>query len=321
VDEVWPIAGIKWRTPYGRTITDVHGYGPLTTWDGLVKSSNILMCMLGGRMGNARLHQALADFGFGRPTGIELPGEDPGRVNPLRQWNKFSTESVSQGYELMVTPVQLARAFCAYGNGGKLVRTTLVRGTLDPDAGAAARNSPQAVSMLPAVLDAGTAADVRRVLSDVPVRGTAARARSPVWNVFGKTGTAHVSQGKGGYSDSKYTSSFLCGAPVENPQVVAAFVIHEPDKSLAHYGGTVSAPGAVKMLERILAYQQVPPSPELQPPPAGIAAKLVNFDARCTGRRTRWSRRPTRTTEPREKTRPRRGTKGRAARRRETGEP
>ena len=280
VDEVWPIAGIKWRTSYGRTITDVHGYGPLTTWDGLVKSSNILSCMVGGRMGNPRLHQALTEFGFGRATGIELPGEDPGRVNPLKQWTKFSTESVSQGYELMVTPVQLARAFCAYANGGKLVKPSVIRGTLDPEAGVNERNSPLALSMLPAVLDAGTAGDVRRVLSDVPVRGTASRARSPVWNVFGKTGTAHVSQGRGGYSDSKYTSSFLCGAPVENPQVVAAFIIHEPDKSLAHYGGTVSAPGAVKMIERVLAYQQVPPSPELQPPPPHIAAKLVNFDAK-----------------------------------------
>jgi cell division protein FtsI/penicillin-binding protein 2 len=229
-------------------------------------------------MGNARLHQALTEFGFGRATGIELPGEDPGRVNPLRQWTKYSTESVSQGYELMVTPVQLARGFCAYANGGKLVQPTVIRGTLDPEAGANSRNSPKTLSMLPAVLDVGTAADVRRVLCDVAVRGTARGARSPVWNVFGKTGTAHVSQGRGGYSDSKYTSSFLCGAPAENPQVVAAFIIHEPDKSLAHYGGTVSAPGAVKMIERILAYQQVPPSPELQPPPAGIAAKLVNFD-------------------------------------------
>lgn len=278
VDEVWPIAGIRYRTPYGRTITDVHGYGPMTTWDGLVKSSNILMAMLAERMGNRKLHTALTSFGFGQTSGIELPGEDPGRVNALRAWTKYSTESVAQGYELMVTPVQLARGFAVYANGGRLVKPTVIRGTLDPVGQVVSRNPLQDLKLMPEVVDPMTASDVKRVLSDVLVRGTGSRARSPIWNVFGKTGTAHVSQGKKGYSDSKYTSSFLCAAPVENPAIVVAFIIHEPDKSLAHFGGTVSAPGAVKMVERVLAYQQIPPSPELQPPPALVQPKLVNFD-------------------------------------------
>jgi len=278
VDEVWPIKGLKYRTPYGRTITDVYGYGPLTTWDGLVKSSNILMSMLGERMGNRKLHTALTEFGFGSATGVELPGEDPGRVLPLKHWTKYSTESVAQGYELMVTPLQLARAFAVYANGGKLVKPTIIRGTLNPAGQVVSRQELASLRMMPEVLSPLTAAEMKRVLTDVPVRGTASRARSPIWNVFGKTGTAHISQGKKGYSDSKYTSSFLCGAPAESPQVVVAFIIHEPDKSLAHFGGTVSAPGAVKMIERILAYQQIPPSPELQPPPAHIQPKLVNFD-------------------------------------------
>ncbi|HEX8910834.1 MAG TPA: penicillin-binding protein 2 [Humisphaera sp.] len=277
-DEVWPINGIKWKTPYGRTITDVHAYGPITTWDGLVKSSNICMSMLGERMGNPRLYEALTKFGFGRPSGIELPGEDGGRVNPLPQWTKYSTESVSQGYELMVTPVQLARAFSVYANGGRLVQPTIVRGTLDPDGRVVSRTPVKPLGEMPQVVDAKSALQVRQILSDVPVRGTAAKARSATWNVFGKTGTAHVSNGKKGYSDSKYTSSFICGAPAEDPKVVIAFIIHEPDKSLAHYGGTVSAPGAVKLVDRILSYQQAPASPELQPPPPAIAAKLVNFD-------------------------------------------
>lgn len=278
VEEVWKIPGISYKTPYGRTITDVHGYGPLTTWDGLVKSSNILMSMLGERMGNTKLHRALTGFGFGRTTGIELPGEDPGRVNPLKQWSHFSTESVSQGYELMVTPVQLARAFSAYANGGHLPPATLIRGTCAPDGSVISRNKPQPLASMPQVIDPVTAQQIRRVLADVPVRGTAAGTRSETWNVFGKTGTAHISQGKGGYSTSKFTSSFIGGAPFENPQVVVAFIIHEPDKAVAHYGGKVAAPGAVKLLEQTLSYLQVPPSPELQPPPASVAAHLVNFD-------------------------------------------
>ena len=250
----------------------------MTTWDGLVKSSNILMSMLGERMGNPKLYEALSGWGFGRPTGIELPGEDGGRVKPLRQWTKYSTESVSQGYEVMVTPLQLCRGFAAYANGGRLVQPTIVKGTLDADGNLVPNRPPAEADAMPAVLDPVTALEVRRVLCDVVVRGTATKARSDTWNVFGKTGTAHISLGRGGYSADKYTSSFICGAPAEDPRLVAAFIVHEPDKDIAHYGGAVAGPGAVKMLERSLAYLQVPPSPELKPPPEGIAKSLYQFN-------------------------------------------
>ena len=124
---------MHYKTPYGRTISDVHGYGPLATWDVLVKSSNIGMSMLAERMGNPPLYQALAGWGFGRPTGIELPGEDPGRLNPLRQWNKYSTESVAQGYEIMVTPLQLCRGVLRLRQRRPTRQPTIVRGTLDGD--------------------------------------------------------------------------------------------------------------------------------------------------------------------------------------------
>src|SRR5205085_11419871 len=89
VEEVFPLHGPKYVVTYGthhRTITDVHGYDKLAFWDVLVKSSNIGMCMLGERLGNPRLFKAISSFGFGKKTGVELPGEDPGRVNPLKKW-------------------------------------------------------------------------------------------------------------------------------------------------------------------------------------------------------------------------------------------
>src|SRR5688572_9004232 len=216
VNEVFPIKGPVWFTPYGRRITDVHPYPQLALWDVLVKSSNIGMSMLGGRMGNSKLHKALTNFGFGRPTGIELPGEDPGLVNPLKKWNKFSTESVSQGYELMVTPIQLARAFSAYANGGRLVTPRIVKGVLDADGGVVARTPKTDLEMLPQAIDPVTAAQVKRILCDTVIRGTAQRGRSKTWNIFGKTGTAHISQGRSGYDQSSYHSSFIGGAPAEN---------------------------------------------------------------------------------------------------------
>jgi cell division protein FtsI/penicillin-binding protein 2 len=272
------VDGLLYKTPYGRSIRDVHGYSNLTTWDGLVKSSNIVMSMLAERMGNPKLFKALSGWGFGRPTGVELPGEDGGRLYPLRQWTKYSTESVAQGYEIMVTPVQLARAFCAYGNGGRLVTPTLVKGVLDPDGRVIAKRKPIDLQLMPEVLDPMTAAEVKRILCDVVVRGTGKPGRSDTWNIFGKTGTAHISQGKHGYNNSAYTSSFLAGAPAEDPRIVVAFIIHEPDKSIAHYGGTVSAPGAKRLIERVLTYMQVQPSPDLPLPPAHIAAKLWDFN-------------------------------------------
>lgn len=107
--EVWPVpTGKHYRAPDGRHVSDVENLGPIPTWDGLVKSSNILMSMLGERLGNARLYAAITRFGFGHATGIQLPGESNGVVHPLKKWTNFSTESVSQGYEVMVTPIQLA---------------------------------------------------------------------------------------------------------------------------------------------------------------------------------------------------------------------
>lgn len=278
VSEVFPVHGPHYVTPYGRKVTDVHGYDQLAFWDVLVKSSNIGMCMLGERMGNAKLYNAMRSFGFGHTTGIELPGEDPGRVNPLAKWTKYSTESVSQGYEVMVTPLQLCRAFCAYGNGGHLVAPRLIKGTLTPDGQIASRTETTSLQLMPSVLDPTTAMEVRRVLCDVVVRGTATKARSKTWNIFGKTGTAHISTGKGGYSDSKFTSSFMCGAPFEDPRIIVTMIIHEPDKAIAHYGGSVAGPGASKLIERALAYLQVRPSPDLPLPSPAVAAVLYGYN-------------------------------------------
>ncbi len=278
VSEVFPVHGPHYVTSYGRKVTDVHGYDQLAFWDVLVKSSNIGMCMLGERMGNQKLYNAMRSFGFGHTTGIELPGEDPGRVNPLAKWTKYSTESVSQGYEVMVTPLQLCRAFCAYGNGGHLVSPRIVKGTLTPDGQIASRTQTTSLQLMPSVLDPTTALEVRRVLCDVVVRGTATKARSKTWNIFGKTGTAHISTGKGGYSDSKFTSSFMAGAPFEDPKLVVTMIIHEPDKAIAHYGGAVAAPGATKLIERSLAYLQVRSSPDLPVPSPAVAAVLYGYN-------------------------------------------
>ena len=150
----------------------------------------------------------------------------------------------------------------------------------------------QTLEMMPEAIDNVTAATVKRILCDVPIRGTAANAtnqpinqvRSSIWNIFGKTGTAHISQGKSGYSADKYTSSFMGAAPAENPRLVIVMVVHEPDAEYAtahgmsHYGGAVAAPGAARVLERSLSYLEVPQSPDLPIPPPQIANVLYEFN-------------------------------------------
>ena len=299
-DEVFHTGGKVWHTSYGRKIEDVHGYDKLALWDVLVKSSNIGMSMLGARMGNGRLHQALEGFHFGSRTGVELPGENGGLLNRLSKWTRFSTESISQGYELMVTPLQLARGFCAYANGGRLIIPRVIKGVLDANGQMVAKYEAEDISRMPEVLDPVTSASMRRIMCDTLVRGTAKGARSNLWNIFGKTGTAHISlKGQRGYSDDKYTSSFLGGAPYENPRLVIAFVVHEPDKQkavsegLSYYGGAVAAPGAAKVLERSLAYLQVPASPDLPLPPPNIANVLYDFSPKVYQRKVQTAAVPT----------------------------
>ena len=277
-EEMFHLGGKTYLTSYGRRISDVHGYDDLCLWDVLVKSSNIGMSMLGERLGNTRLHKALASWDYGVPTGIELPGENGGKLFPMAKWDHTSTESVSQGYWIMVTPLQICRAFCGYANGGYLVTPHLIKGTIDTEGNTVDAYAKIPVEKLPRVVDAESAAQVRRILCDVPIRGTAAngKVRSLEWNIFGKTGTAHISEGKKGYSLTRFNSSFIAGAPAENPRLVIAYIIHDPSKE-AHYGGDVAGPGASQVLQRSLAYLQVPRSPDLPMPPDSVIGVLKDF--------------------------------------------
>lgn len=281
VGEVFNTNDGRYRTPYGRMIEDVHAYDHLTVWDILVKSSNIGMSHIGERMGNPKLHASLTQFGFGKPTGIELPGENGGLVRGTEKWSKLSADSLVMGYELMVTPLQLAQATSAIANGGMLVKPTVVRGLVDEKGDVTALRSAGTVSQR--ALSEETSAEIRRVLADVMVRGTGTRARSDTYNVFGKTGTAHLTEkGKRGYSPNQYTSSFVGGAPLEHPRLVVAFVIHRAEKKGRQYfGGTTAAPGASMVLERSLKYLDTQASPRLELPPNAIIGRLHNYNERA----------------------------------------
>jgi len=174
VNEVFPIHGMNYKSPLRpKLVTDVHGYENLCLWDVLVKSSNIGMTMLGEHLGKDNTYRALKSWHLGETTGIELPGEDPGLLRPASKWSNSDLVSAVQGYSLMVTPLQLTRNMCAYANGGRLVQPRIIKGILDDDGSVVARYAQPQLKDLPEAVDPVSAAQIRRILADVPVRGTA----------------------------------------------------------------------------------------------------------------------------------------------------
>jgi cell division protein FtsI/penicillin-binding protein 2 len=243
-----------------RVLHDHHCYGTLSVVDVLVKSSNIGMAKIGQRMGNARLYQGAVAFGFGGPTAIELPGELPGRVRPLKKWNSYSTGSVPMGQEIAATPLQIVAAYGALANGGTLKSPRLVvREAADPASAGSGIVSP--------VVDQQVADWVRReALAAVVSRGTGKRAAISGYEIFGKTGTAQkLDPQTGRYSRELHVSSFVCGAPVDDPKVLVMISVDEPSVSLngEHFGGSVAAPAAGELLHHALTRLKVAPDEKL----------------------------------------------------------
>ena len=242
-----------------------HCYGDLTFEMILIKSSNIGMAKLGSRLGNRRLYDALAAFGFGRETGIWFPGEREGLVYPLARWTKYSTTRVPFGQEFAATPLQLVTAFTALANGGRMLRPKLLRGVLD-SRGEVVQDLSAPEVLGQAVRPETARAIVQDILTQAIEVGTGKACRIPGYRVFGKTGTAQgVDPETGQVSHTRYISSFLAGVPADHPRVVVLVMVNEPDASLGFYGGKVAAPAAKKILEGTLQYLGIPPGEDTQP--------------------------------------------------------
>jgi len=240
-----------------RLLHDHHRYGMLNLTDVLVKSSNIGMAKIGERMENENLHAAATIFGFGRKTGIELPGELPGILRPLKDWTSYSTGSIPMGHEIATTPLQLITAHAALANGGQLVRPRIVlsdqfepmmsfTGLTEPTV------SPDTARWI-----------IEQPMQEVITRGTGKKARIPGYHVFGKTGTAQCLSPNGGYVHGKYISSFVCGAPVEAPRLLTMVVVNQSSVGGETFGGRVAAPAAANILRQSLVYLRISPDDHL----------------------------------------------------------
>jgi cell division protein FtsI/penicillin-binding protein 2 len=251
-----------------RILHDHHSYGDLSVENILVKSSNIGMAKIGERLTNKGLYQAARVFGFGQPTGIDLPGELRGILRPLAKWNGYSTGSIPMGHEIAVTPLQLISALAALANKGRLITPRIlkgVQGNRDDSTSGFFRSTDEPEVAQPARIVSPTVQSeiatwlITEPLTQVVERGTGKRAKLEGYSVFGKTGTSQkIDLENGGYSDNKHVASFICGAPASNPQVLVLVVVDEPHGA-SHVGGIVAAPAASRILQRSLVHLRIPP--------------------------------------------------------------
>lgn len=238
-----------------RILHDHHPYGPLSVKNILVKSSNIGMAKIGERLTNRGLYTAAVRFGFGRRTGSGLPGEVEGILRPLNKWNDYSTGSIPMGHEIAVTPMQLITAHCALANGGKLISPRLVRAVREDNSSTVTPPQVKSQTVSPEIANWL----VREAMTDVVRRGTGKNARLADYEVFGKTGTAQKIDPKTGrYSKRHHVCSFICGAPASRPRAVVLVVVDSPTAKGVHYGGTVAAPTAARVLQSTLVHLNVP---------------------------------------------------------------
>jgi cell division protein FtsI (penicillin-binding protein 3) len=274
----------------GVRINDHKPFDLLTFREVIAKSSNVGTIKVGLRVGRKALYEQIGLFGFGRHTGVDLPGEERGLVRPLDSWYLRDPAYISFGQGVSVTALQLTNAFAVVANGGTLYRPYIVAG-VGPDA------ESEAVAHRPEVMGspigAATARTLERMLEAVVEEGTGQAAAVPGYRVAGKTGTAQKPV-PGGYSPDKHLASFAGFAPARNPAFVALITVDEP-VGLFH-GGEVAAPVFAAVAREILSYLGVPPdlpvarpeeptSPRLlaerrPPPPAAVDGTMPDLRGR-----------------------------------------
>ncbi|MHC4415862.1 MAG: peptidoglycan D,D-transpeptidase FtsI family protein [Planctomycetota bacterium] len=247
-----------YRTARGRRIRDSHYHGPVSWRSVLVKSVNSGMAIVAERMNHDQMREAVTRFGFGTPTACGLLGESAGIVTSAGAWSHYTQTSVAMGHEIAVTPLQMARAFCVFARGG----------TLPPLRITAETDRDRQYRFYHRVCSEPIARLVRDVLREVMVAGTGRHAQSQRYRLFGKSGTAQLPRPDGGYYEDRYVSSFVAGAPYEEPRIVVLCVIDDPDKSRGHYGGAIAGPVVRDIIDETLAYLGVVPDKESHEPSA-----------------------------------------------------
>jgi cell division protein FtsI (penicillin-binding protein 3) len=247
----------------GHRIRDHKPFGLLNVADILAQSSDVGAIKIAVRLGAPRFYEYIRAFGFGTPTGVDLPGESKGLLHRLENWTAISIGSVSMGQEIGVTPIQLITAVSAIANGGLLIKPHVVQQIKRGE-----QVLPTPASLFAAeprrVIRPETAATLRRLMEGVVLHGTGPLARLDGWTAAGKTGSAQkIDSATGRYSPTQLIASFTGFAPISNPAVAILVSLDSPVG--LHEGGQVAAPVFKRIAEQVLSYIDVPRDVPLNP--------------------------------------------------------
>ncbi len=237
----------------GRTIDDVAAVGTASLRDVVVASSNVGVAKFAQRLTPEEQYAALRDFGFGVKSGVRLPGETPGTLRRPADWSAQSAASLAIGYEIAVTPLQMAMAYGAIANGGVLMQPVLVRQLKDAEGRLMQEFPPRPIRR---VVSRRVAREITDVLIGVVEEGTGTRARLGSFAVAGKSGTSRAYAPEVGYEASAYNSSFVAFFPADDAQILVVVKLERP--SGAYYGGTTAAPVTRATMAAILAAREPP---------------------------------------------------------------
>ena len=254
-----------------------RNYGVLSFTDVIVKSSNIGAIRIGFKVGTERLSRFVSLFGFGHPVSPDFPGESPGIVWSAQKWTESALASVSMGYQIGVTPLQMVAAVSAVANGGEYVQPRVVRAVYHDN-----RRYVVPPKVVRRPVSADTAASLTAIMEGVVEKGTGRRAQIAGYTIAGKTGTA-AKLANGHYSHSDYNASFVGFLPSRDPVLAMIVVIDSPHGPNGTHGGSVAAPIWRRIAEPVLQYLGVGPTIAPESPvliarrdPTSVAARPAN---------------------------------------------
>jgi cell division protein FtsI/penicillin-binding protein 2 len=260
-----------------KPITEDRGrnLGVLSFTDVIVKSSNVGAIRIGFKVGTERMSRFVTLFGFGRASSPDFPAENPGIVWSAEKWSESALASVSMGYQIGVTPLQMIAAASSVANGGELVEPRVIRAVYRDN-----RRYAVAAKVLRRTISPDTAGVLTSIMEEVVSRGTAKRAQIPGYTIAGKTGTASKLV-NGRYSFTDNNASFVGFVPSRNPALAMIVVIDSPHGANGTHGGSVAAPIWKRIAEPALPYLGIPP--DVDPaPPAVVPARVDDQRAVAT---------------------------------------
>jgi cell division protein FtsI (penicillin-binding protein 3) len=250
--------------PGRKPIYDTHQYGVIPFTDVIVKSSNVGAIKVGLKVGANVLSDYVGRFGFGQTLGPDFRGETAGIVWSADRLDTSALASVSMGYQVGVTPLQMATAVSSVANGGHLIQPRVVRAFMKDG-----RRLEVPHKEMRRTIEPETAATLTAIMEQVVERGTARAAQMSGYTIAGKTGTA-AKLVNGRYQKSDYNASFVGFIPSRNPALTILVVIDSPHGN-GYTGGAVSAPVFKRIAEAAVTYLGIPPN--LNPPPPVLVAR------------------------------------------------